>query len=187
LDAAKLQTMQAELAMIQRQKAEGDKAAQATKTFGGGLLGSSQSGTLALETAQKQRGRQVKQENFKTQEAYFADQAKQENARRVAKGLSGGLTAQDMKVREAEKVAAANAPTLAEQAQAQATGMSAEQVAIANVAQRQAVTSGMQAAPKEETRDAWKGEITKTMQTMIDALNSLMSAPLVTSGAGGSK
>ena len=168
-------------------KIDADKAAQATKSFGGGLLGSSQSGTLALETAQKQRERQVKQENFKTQEAYFADQAKQENARRVAKGLSGGLTAQDMKVREAEKVAAAQAPTLAEQAQAQAQGISPEQVAIANVAQRQAVASGMQAAPKEETRDAWKGELSKTMQTMVDTLNKLMSAPLVTSGAGGSK
>jgi DNA-binding helix-hairpin-helix protein with protein kinase domain len=139
-----------------------------------------------MEVAQKQRERQVKQENFRTQEAYFQEQAKAENARRIAKGLSGGLTAGDMKAREAEKVAAASAPTLAEQAQAQATGMSAEQVAIANVAQRQAVASGMQAAPKEETRDAWKGELTKTMKTMIDTLNSLMSAPLVTSGAGGS-
>jgi hypothetical protein len=91
-----------------------------------------------------------------------------------------------MKVREAEKVAAANAPTLAEQAQAQATGMSAEQVAIANVAQRQAVASGMATAPKDQTGDAWKGELSKTMQTMVDTLNKLMSAPLVTSGAGGS-
>ena len=167
-------------------KIDADKAAQATKQFGGGLLGASASGRVAMEAAQKQRQEQVKQENFKTQEAYFQEQAKAENARRVAKGLSGGLTAGDMKVREAEKVAAASAPTLAEQAQAQATGMSAEQVAIANVAKRQAISSGMEAAPKEETRDAWKGELTKTMKTMIDTLNSLMSAPLVTSGAGGS-
>jgi hypothetical protein len=185
LDQAKLQTMQAELAMIQKQKAEGDKAAQATKTFGGGMLGSSQAGQQALQTAQKQRANQAKQENFKTQEAYYADQAKQENVKRGAKGLPP-VTAQDMRVREAEKVAAAQAPTLAEQAQAQATGMSPEQVAISNVAQRQAVASGMATAPADQSGDAWKGEISKTMQSMIDALNALMSAPLVTSGAGGS-
>jgi colicin import membrane protein len=167
-------------------KIDADKAAQATMKFGGGLLGASASGKLAMEAAQKQRERQVKQENFKTQEAFFEEQAKAENARRIAKGLSGGLTAGDMKVREAEKVAAAAAPTLAEQAQAQATGMSAEQVAIANVAQRQAVASGMALAPKEQAGDSWKGELSKTMQTMVDTLNKLMSAPLVTSGAGGS-
>lgn len=168
-------------------KIDADKAAQATQKFGGGLLGASAGGRQALEAAQKKREREGKQENFKTQEAYFAEQAKAENARRVAMGLSGGLTAQDMKVREAEKVAAANAPTLAEQAQAQAQGISPEQVAIANVAQRQAISSGMQAAPTGEAGDAWKGELSKTMKTMIDTLNSLMSAPLVTSGAGGSK
>lgn len=184
---SRVQKEQTLLNLQKAQRAEGDKAAQATKTFGGGLLGSSQAGQQALQTAQKQRERQVKQENFKSQDAYFADQAKQENARRVAKGLSGGLTAQDMRVREAEKVAAASAPTLAEQAQAQAQGISPEQVAIANVAQKQAISSGMATAPKDQSGDAWKGEISKTMQTMIDALNSLMSAPLVTSGAGGSK
>jgi hypothetical protein len=183
---SRVQKEQSLLNLQKAQRAEGDKSAQAQKQFGGGLLGASASGKVAMEVAQKQRERQVKQENFRTQEAYFQEQAKAENARRIAKGLSGGLTAGDMKAREAEKVAAASAPTLAEQAQAQATGMSAEQVAIANVAQRQAVASGMQAAPKEETRDAWKGELTKTMKTMIDTLNSLMSAPLVTSGAGGS-
>ena len=168
-------------------KEDADKAAQATKTLGGGLLGSSEAGRTAMQAAQKQRERQTKQENFKTQEAYFAKQAEQENARRKAAGLSGGLTAQDMRVREAEKVAAAQAPTLAEQAQAQAQGISPEQVAIANVAQRQAISSGMATAPKDQTGDAWKGELSKAVQTMVDTLNSLMSAPLVTSGAGGSK
>jgi hypothetical protein len=186
LDQAKLQTMQAQLAVIQRQKAEGDKAAQATKSFGGGMLGSSQAGRTAMEAAQKQRASQTKQENFKTQDAYYADQAKQENLKRSAKGLPP-VTAQDMRVREAEKVAAAQAPTLAEQAQAQATGMSAEQVAISNVAQKQAISSGMAPAPADQAGDSWKGEISKTMQAMIDALNALMGAPLVTSGAGGSK
>jgi len=168
-------------------KEDADKAAQATMKFGGGLLGASKGGQQALETARKQRERQGKQEDFKSQEAYFSKQAEQENAKRKAAGLSGGLTAQDMRVREAEKVAAANAPTLAEQAQAQAQGISPEQVAIANVAQKQAISSGMATAPKDQAGDAWKGELSKAMQTMVDTLNSLMSAPLVTSGAGGSK
>jgi len=162
-----------------------DRGAQAQKQFGGGLLGASASGRVALESAQKQRERQVKQENFKTQEAYFEEKAKVENEKRIRMGLSGGVTAGDIKRQEAERVAAANAPTIAEQAQAQAQGISPEQVAIGNVLQKQAVSLGYQAPPQEETRDAWKGELTKTMKTMLDTLNSLMSAPLVTSGAGG--
>jgi hypothetical protein len=179
---SRVQKEQSLLNLQKAQRSEADKAAQATKTLGGGLLGSSQAGRQALETAQKQRAEKVRQENFKTQDVYYADKAKQENLKRSARGLPP-ITSQDIRVREAEKVAAAQAPSLAEQAQAQAQGISPEQVAIANVAQRQAVASGMATAPKDKSGDAWKGELSRTMQTMIDALNTLMSAPLITSGS----
>jgi hypothetical protein len=162
-----------------------DRGAQAQKQFKGELLGASASGRLALESAQKQRAREVKQENFRAQEAYFEKKAKAESERRIKAGLSGGVTAGDIKMQEAERLAAASAPTIAEQVQAQTEGISPEQVAIGNVLQKQAIRLGYQ-APMEETRDAWKGELSKTMQTMVDTLNKLMSAPLVTSGAGGS-
>lgn len=182
---SRLQKEQSLLNLQKAQKAEGAKSTQAQKQFGGELLGASASGRLALESAQKQRAREVKQENFRAQEAYFEKKAKAESERRIKAGLSGGVTAADIKMQEAERLAAASAPTIAEQVQAQAEGISPEQVAIGNVLQKQAIRLGYQ-APKEETRDAWKGELSKTMQTMVDTLNKLMSAPLVTSGAGGS-
>jgi hypothetical protein len=182
---SRLQKEQLLLNLQKAQRAEGAKSTQAQKQFGGELLGASASGRLALESAQKQRAREVKQENFRAQEAYFEKKAKAESERRIKAGLSGGVTAGDIKMQEAERLAAASAPTIAEQVQAQAEGISPEQVAIGNVLQKQAIRLGYQ-APKEETRDAWKGELSKTMQTMVDTLNKLMSAPLVTSGAGGS-
>jgi len=182
---SRLQKEQSLLNLQKAQRAEGAKSTQAQKQFGGELLGASASGRLALESAQKQRAREVKQENFRAQEAYFEKKAKAESERRIKAGLSGGVTAGDIKMQEAERLAAASAPTIAEQVQAQAEGISPEQVAIGNVLQKQAIRLGYQ-APKEETRDAWKGELSKTMQTMVDTLNKLMSAPLVTSGAGGS-
>lgn len=175
---SRVQKEQSLLNLQKAQRSEADKAALATKTLGGGLLGSSQAGRQALETAQKQRAEKVRQENFKTQDVYFSEQAKAESARTGTR-----VTAQDMRVREAQRVSAANMPTLAEQAQAQAQGISPEQVAISNVAKKQAIGSGMAIAPTDQTSDSWKREISKTMQTMIDALNKLMSAPLITSGS----
>jgi len=190
---ARVQKEQALLNLQKAQRAEGDKAAQATKTFGGGLLGSSQAGRQALETAQKQRAEKVRQENFKAQDVYFSEQAKSESARTGTR-----VTAQDMRVREAQRVSAANAPTLAEQAQAQAQGISPEQVAIANVAQKQTGGGWLKDLPKQSLDWSMGGASKQEgqnvaggkgglMETLNSILQSLSSAPLVTSGAGGSK
>lgn len=190
---SRVQKEQTLLNLQKAQRAEGDKAAQATKTFGGGLLGSSQAGRQALETAQKQRAEKVRQENFKAQDVYFSEQAKAESARTGTR-----VTAQDMRVREAQRVSAANMPTLAEQAQAQAQGISPEQVAIANVAQKQTGGGWLKDLPKQSL-DWSNGGASKQqgqnvsggkgglMETLNSILQSLSSAPLVTSGAGGSK
>lgn len=175
------------------QRSEADKQAQATKVLGGGLLGSSQAGRQAIETAQKQRSEKVRQENFKAQDVYFSEQAKAESKRTGVR-----VTAQDMRVREAQRVAAAQNPTLAEQALAQSQGISPEQVAIANVAQKQTGGGWMKDLPKQsldwgmgaEFKQQAPGSITSQgglLKALESVLQSLASAPLVTSGAGGSK
>ena len=176
-----------------RVREEQKKTTQDEQKYGGGLLGASQAGRQALETAQKQRAEKVRQENFKTQDIYFSEQAKAESARTGTR-----VTAQDMRVREAQRVSAANMPTLAEQAQAQAQGISPEQMAIANVAQKQTGGGLLKDLPSQSL-DWSNGGASKQegqnvaggkgglMETLNSILQSLSSAPLVTSGAGGSK
>jgi len=176
-----------------RVREEQKKYAENEQKYGGGLLGASQAGRQALETAQKQRAEKVRQENFKAQDVYFSEQAKAESARTGTR-----VTAQDMRVREAQRVSAANMPTLAEQAQAQAQGFTPEQVAIANVAQKQTGGGWLKDLPNQSL-DWSNGGASKQqgqnvsggkgglMETLNSILQSLSSAPLVTSGAGGSK
>jgi hypothetical protein len=111
-------------ARMSEQSAQSKQAQQA----GGGLLGASRSGQIALDTARKQRAREVKGEDFKTQERVFGSMRDEENKKRSAQGLPP-LTAQDMRVRVAQQQAAGEMPSLANRLQAGAGGVSAEQSA----------------------------------------------------------
>lgn len=164
------------------------KQAQEMASVGGGLLGASQAGRQALDVARKQRARQSTQENFKAQEEVFNEQARQENARRKAAGISGEVTAQSMRMKEAERVAAAEAPTLAEQAKASMTGMSPQEIALQNVAAKQSKSGqGSFGAPAESTFAGIGTKFDTLSADLKQFLTTLIGAPLVTSGAGGSK
>jgi hypothetical protein len=115
-------TIQKEEARLQ------EKQSKQAQQAGGGLLGASRGGQIALDTARKQRAREVKGEDFKTQERVFGSMRDEENKKRSAQGLPP-LTAQDMRVRVAQQQAAGEMPSLANRLQAGAGGVSAEQSA----------------------------------------------------------
>lgn len=104
-----------------------EKQSKQAQEAGGGLLGASVAGRQALGVARKQRERQVKGEDFKTQERVFGTMRDEENKKRSAQGLPP-LTAQDMRVRVAQQQAAGEMPSLANKLQAGAGGVSAEQL-----------------------------------------------------------
>jgi hypothetical protein len=113
------------------QKEEGrlqEKQSKQAQQAGGGLLGASRGGQQALDVARKQRARQVKTEDFKTQERVFGSMRDEENKRRAAQGLPPA-TMQDMRVQVAQQQAAGEMPSLANKLQAGAGGVSAEQLA----------------------------------------------------------
>jgi len=105
-----------------------EKQSKQAQEAGGGLLGASVAGRQALGVARKQRDRQVKGEDFKTQERVFGSMRDEENKKRSEQGLPP-LTAQDMRVRVAQQQAAGEMPSLANRLQAGAGGVSAEQSA----------------------------------------------------------
>jgi hypothetical protein len=114
---------------IQKEEARlNEKQSKQGQQAGGGLLGASRGGQQALEVARKQRARQVKGEDFKTQERVFGTMRDEENKKRSAQGLPP-LTAQDMRVRVAQQQAAGEMPSLANKLQAGGGGGSAEQLA----------------------------------------------------------
>jgi hypothetical protein len=104
-----------------------EKQSKQAQQAGGGLLGASRGGQIALDTARKQRAREVKGEDFKTQERVFGTMRDEENKKRAAQGLPP-LTAQDMRVRVAQQQAAGEMPSLANKLQAGGGGVSAEQL-----------------------------------------------------------
>lgn len=115
---------------IQKEEARlNEKQSKQAQQAGGGLLGASRGGQQALEVARKQRARQVKGEDFKTQERVFGTMRDEENKKRSAQGLPP-LTAQDMRVRVAQQQAAGEMPSLANKLQAGVSGASQEQLAM---------------------------------------------------------
>ena len=128
LSEAGLDINRAELALVKAIKNEEARQSKQAQQAGGGLLGASRGGQIALDTARKQRAREVKGEDFKTQERVFGSMRDEENKKRSAQGLPP-LTAQDMRVRVAQQQAAGEMPSLANRLQAGAGGVSAEQSA----------------------------------------------------------
>jgi hypothetical protein len=128
ISEAGLQTNRAELAFVKAIKNEEARQSKQAQEAGGGLLGASVAGRQALGVARKQRERQVKGEDFKTQERVFGGMRDEENKKRSVQGLPP-LTAQDMRVRVAQQQAAGEMPSLANKLKSGAGGVSAEQSA----------------------------------------------------------
>jgi len=132
-----------------------EKQSKQAQEAGGGLLGASAGGRQALDVARKQRERQVKGEDFKTQEKVFGTMRDEENKRRAAQGLPP-VTAQDMRVKVAQQQAAGEMPSLANKLQAGGGGGSAEQLA------REGVGGG-----KDSTE-----ALIKAVQSLVDTMKS---------------
>jgi hypothetical protein len=113
-----------------RQALEQQKRAQKTATdVSGGLLGASQGGRQALDVARKQRERQLKTEDFKTQEQFFAQMTEKENKAREAKGLPA-VTEQRMREKFAAQQVAGEMPSLGERIQGGLSGVDPSQLAM---------------------------------------------------------
>jgi hypothetical protein len=128
ISEAGLEFNRSELALAKAIKNENASKSKQAQQAGGGLLGASRGGQQALDIARKQRARQVKTEDFKTQERVFGGMRDEENKRRAAQGLPPA-TMQDMRVQVAQQQAAGEMPSLANKLQAGAGGVSAEQLA----------------------------------------------------------
>jgi hypothetical protein len=155
ISEAGLQTNRAELAFVKAIKNEEARQSKQAQQAGGGLLGASRGGQQALEVARKQRERQIKGEDFKTQERVFGSMRDEENKRRAAQGLPP-VTAQDMRVQVAQQQAAGEMPSLANKLQAGAGGVSAEQLA------REGAGGG------KDSTDA----LIKAVQALVDTMKS---------------
>lgn len=106
------------------------KRSKQAQEAGGGLLGASRAGQQALDTARKVRAREVNKEDFRTQEQVFESMKKEENAKRMARGLGEPqVTAQQMREQVAAQQAAGEMPLLSEKLGAMQGGAPASQIA----------------------------------------------------------
>jgi len=130
------------------------------------ILGTTRSGQMALSQARKSRKIQVSKEDFRTQESILKKEAKRLS---MLEGIP--LTMQDVRVRMATRVAATEMPSLAERLAGTASGVEPAQIS----------RSRSEATMSKEGKG-----IPEIMRNIEKILNQLLSAPLVTSGAGGS-
>ena len=114
--------------VIRAQKAERAADAKRSQEAGGGLLGASRAGQQALDVARKVRAREVKKEDFRTQDQVFERMKTEENIKRKAKGLPP-VTAQQMRQQVAAQQAAGEMPLLSEKLGAMQGTTPASQVA----------------------------------------------------------
>ena len=151
---------------ISDQDAQARKNTEETISGDVGVLQASKAGTQALDQARRTRARKNPQEDFRTQEAILTSEAD-----RLSKAEGKKVTMQDVRVRMATRAAATEMPTLGEKLAGTAAGIEPAQIARSR---SEAVMAGnKQGAP----------DIMKSIEKI---LNQLSSAPLVTSGAGGS-
>jgi len=112
-------------------KASNDANAKRSKQAqeaGGGLLGASRAGQQALDVARKVRSREVKKEDFRTQDQVFEKMKTDENAKRKRQGLPP-VTSQQMREKVASQQAAGEMPLLSEKLTAGQIGTPASQIA----------------------------------------------------------
>lgn len=115
---------------LYRSRAEEKKRPEQAREAGGGLLGASRAGQQALDVARKVRAREVKKEDFRTQDQVFESMKKEENAKRKARGLGEPMvTSQQMREQVAAQQAAGEMPLLSEKLGAMQGGTPASQVA----------------------------------------------------------
>jgi hypothetical protein len=131
-----------------------------------GVLEATAAGRSALGQARKTRKTKTSQEDFRAQEAILGSEAE-----RLSKAEGKRVTMQDVRVRMATRAAATEMPTLGERLAGTAAGI--EPAQIARTRAESAMAQNNQGAP----------DIMKSIEKI---LNQLSSAPLVTSGAGGS-
>jgi hypothetical protein len=125
---ARVRKAQAEYNLAKANNDANAKRSKQAQEAGGGLLGASQAGQQALENARQVRAREVKREDFRTQEQVFERMKAEENINRRTQGLPP-LTAQDMRKRVASQQAAGEMPLLSEKLGAMQGTTPASQVA----------------------------------------------------------
>jgi hypothetical protein len=123
-----LQIYKSQNNVIRAQKAERAADAKRSQEAGGGLLGASRAGQQALDVARKVRAREVKKEDFRTQDQVFERMKTEENIKRKAKGLPP-VTSQQMREQVAAQQAAGEMPLLSEKLGAMQGGTPASQIA----------------------------------------------------------
>jgi hypothetical protein len=123
-----LQIYKSQNNVIRAQKAERAADAKRSQEAGGGLLGASRAGQQALDVARKVRSREVKKEDFRTQDQVFERMKTEENIKRKAKGLPP-VTSQQMREQVASQQAAGEMPLLSEKLGAMQGGTPASQIA----------------------------------------------------------
>jgi hypothetical protein len=136
------------------------------------VLGASRGGSIALNQARKSRKAQASKEDFKTQEAILKSEAE-----RLSKQEKRPVTMQDVRVRMATRQAASEMPTLGEKLAGTASGIDPAQIARSRSEASMA---------KEDRYNKEEKGMPDIMKNIEKILNQLSSAPLVTSGAGGS-
>jgi hypothetical protein len=125
---ARVRKAQAEYNLAKANNDANAKRSKQAQEAGGGLLGASQAGQQALDNARQVRAREVRKEDFRTQEQVFEKMQKEENIKRREQGLPP-LTAQDMRRRVATQQAAGEMPLLSEKLGAMQGTTPASQVA----------------------------------------------------------
>ena len=125
---ARVRKAQAEYNLAKANNDANSKRSKQAQEAGGGLLGASQAGQQALENARQVRAREVKKEDFKTQDRVFEKMKTEENVKRKAQGLPP-VTAQNMRERVAAQQAAGEMPLLSEKLGAMQGTTPASQVA----------------------------------------------------------
>ncbi len=127
---ARVRKAQAEYNLAKANNDANAKRSKQAQEAGGGLLGASRAGQQALDTARKVRAREVKKEDFRTQDQVFESMKKEENAKRRARGLGEPqVTTQQMREQVAAQQAAGEMPLLSERLGAMQGGTPASQVA----------------------------------------------------------
>lgn len=125
---SRVRKAQAEFNLLKAQKDTRANQSKQAQEAGGGLLGASRAGQQALDTARKVRSREVKKEDFRTQDQVFQKMQKEENIKRKGQGLPP-VTAQAMRERVASQQAAGENPLLSEKMTAMQGGTAAAQTA----------------------------------------------------------
>lgn len=125
---ARVRKAQAEYNLAKANNDANAKRSKQSQEAGGGLLGASRAGQQALDVARKVRAREVKKEDFRTQDQVFERMKTEENIKRKAKGLPP-VTAQQMREQVASQQAAGEMPLLSEKLGAMQGGTPASQVA----------------------------------------------------------